>query len=282
MESTPQTLNEMSIDILGLVLTSMANFNAPMLLDQKHWVQASELADRGLLQRNNPIFETYGYTLTQAGIEAYNAAVPVSEEKPLIKIWGDSVPASIEDKMAFIKSQAKPLSQAKFLEYTTGTGRDADTISFTLSEDALDAKLKKLGFKGWDDEDSCERFNTGDEDSRCFYICEDTFELLDGNWSDDPNDLIYFMSGFAWRRENGFQMERNDWNEVAGYLYRLDHKEAAELVAVLCESCFLEPRSHNDTGLYNPGGPCLATMEDLVELFDFMKEKPAEISRPPC
>jgi len=273
MQADAQVLGTTDINILGQVAVAMANFNAPMLLDKQHWDQAAQMADRGLLQRHEALFGSYGYTLTEAGVAAYRSVMPPAQG-PLVKAWGETVPTTQEAKRAFIKSQATPIGQAKYLEYTSGEGAAAETVSFTLSEEALVAKRDELGFKGWHDDDSRERFNIGDEDSYSFYLCDVTGKLLDGNWSEDPSAMIYFMSGFAWRRESGFQMEDRDWQEVSGYLDRLGYDEdAAELVRILCESCFLEPRGHNDTGMYNPGGPCTGDMSDLISLFDFMREK---------
>lgn len=52
------------------------------------------------------------------------------------------------------------------------------------------------------------------------------------------------------------------------------------VTGAICESCFLEPRAQNDTGLYNPGGPCSGGMEDLLALLDFMKQTPGTAEHP--
>lgn len=43
-----------STGILSQVATSMMNFGAPMLLDEKDWEEAERMADAGLLQRHDP------------------------------------------------------------------------------------------------------------------------------------------------------------------------------------------------------------------------------------
>ncbi len=106
-----------STGILSQVATSMMNFGAPMLLDEKDWEEAERMADAGLLQRHDPVFKSFGYSLTDAGIEAYNKAFPPAPLPDPVKVWGEQPPKSLKGRIAFIKRQCvKPLEDAYWLE----------------------------------------------------------------------------------------------------------------------------------------------------------------------
>ncbi|MDR3353353.1 MAG: hypothetical protein LBO00_10225 [Zoogloeaceae bacterium] len=63
-----------STSILSQVATSMMNFGAPMLLDEKDLDEAERMAEAGLLQRHEPVFKSFGYSLTDAGIVEHHKA----------------------------------------------------------------------------------------------------------------------------------------------------------------------------------------------------------------
>jgi len=185
--------------------------------------------------------------------------------------WGAQPPKSLKGRIAFIKRQCvKALEDAWFLEIE---GDDGNIEVMSLSPSALDKKLLEMGY----DPDNCydHRINFGREvQCGAFQTCDSTGELLHGSWSSDPESLAYSLDGFAWRRENRFQMEEDDWQEAKGYIERLeyeDSREAAKLRRLIVDSCFLDPRSVNDTGLLNPGGGGQREFSDLIALFDFMR-----------
>jgi hypothetical protein len=260
-----------STGILSQVATSMMNFGAPMLLDEKDWEEAERMADAGLLQRHDPVFKSFGYSLTDAGIEAYNKAFPPAPLPDPVKAWGEQPPKSLNGRIAFIKRQCvKPLEDAYWLEIEDDKG---NVESMTLSSSALDKKLEELGYDRYSDDG---RIYFGKEDSYALYTCDITGALLEGAWSSEPDYLAYELGGFAWRRSNRFQMEERDWQEAKAYIERLDSgsREQAKLRRLIADSCFLDPASVNDTGLLNPGGGGQREFAELIALFDFMGAAP--------
>jgi len=246
-----------SISILSQVATSMMNFGALMLLDDKDWDEAEQMAEAGLLQRHEPVFKSFGYSLTDAGIAAYREAFPPEPPKDPVKAWGEKPPKSLKGRIAFINRQCvMPLEDAYWLEIE---GDKGSVESMTLSSSALDKKLEELGYDRYSNDG---RIYYGKEDSYALYTCDITGALLEGAWSSEPNSLAYELDGFAWRRSNRFQME----------VERLDtsSREQAKLRRLIADSCFLDPDSVNDTGLLNPGGGCQSEFAELIALFDFM------------
>jgi len=258
-------------DILRQVAVSMANFGAPMLLDKKDWETAERMSDDGILQRHQPVFDSYGYTLTYAGIKAYNKAYPPEPLLLPVKAWGDSPPKTLRGRISFIAKQCKKLLEdAYWLEIEDDEG---NTESITLSDSALDKKLKELNYDPYTDDG---RICYGrDNQSDAMPTCDVTGALLNGSWSGDPSALAYGLEGFAWRRSEKFQMEERDWQEAFGFIDRLYAKdrEQAKLLCLIVDSCFLEPVSVNNTGLICPGGGCYDEYAELIALFDFMKAK---------
>lgn len=260
--------------ILSNIAVGMSNFGSPVLLDERHWEEAARMADAGLLQRHEPIFNTHGYTLTDAGMAAYREAFPAQPVVPAVKAWGQTPPQGTENRIAFIKKLGcKELERAYWLEVD---GQE----SMTLSSTALDAKLKELGYNRFEGNDA---INFGAENSsEAMPTCAVTGELLEGSWSADPYGMSYGLEGFSWRRSEGFQMEERDWCEANGYIERLDadDQEQKRLIELIVDSCFLDPIKLNDTGLICPGGGCYSSYEQLIELFDFMQPQDDRESGP--
>ncbi len=262
-------MNGNSTSILSQVATSMMNFGAPMLLDEKDWAEAERMAEAGLLQRHEPVFKSFGYSLTDAGIAEYHKAFPPAPLPDPVKAWGEQPPKSLKARLAFIKRQCvKPLEDAYWLEIEDDKGHVEST---TLSSSALDKRLQELGY---DPYSSDGRIYYGKEDSYALYTCDITGALLEGSWNSEPNSLAYELGGFAWRRSNRFQMEERDWQEAKAFIERLDasSREQARLRRLIADSCFLDPASLNDTGLLNPGGGGQREFAELIALFDFMGE----------
>lgn len=256
--------------ILHTVAVSMANFGAPMLLDKKDWNEAERMAEAGLLQRGEPILETFGYTLTDAGVEAFNEAFPPEPTKPPIKAWGNLSPKTMAACIRFIKKQcSRPLEDAYWLEVEDDKGA---VESITLSRSALDKKLEELGYDRYTNEG---KIIFSQEESYALYTCDVTGELLCGGWSSDPQSIAYELDGFSWRRREQFQMEERDWQEANAFIERLStsNREEAKLRRLIAQSCFVEPKCVNDTGLINPGGGCQGTYEELISLFSFLAEE---------
>jgi hypothetical protein len=252
--------------ILMQVATSMVNFEAPVLLDEKDWATAERMADAGMLQRHEPIFGSYSYSLTDAGADAYRKAYPQEPLQPLVKAWGDRPPKTLKGRIGFIKRQgSKPLEAAYWLEVEDEKGIE----SWILSESALDQKLEALGY---DEFESNNRINYGIEYGKAMPTCDVTGELLNGSFGDDPSTMAYGLEGFAWRRSMKFQMEERDWQEANGFINRLDEndREQGKLRRLIVDSCFLDPVKLNDTGLICPGGGGYEEFSELIKLFDFM------------
>jgi hypothetical protein len=229
--------------------------------------KAERMADAGMLQRHDPIFQSYGYTLTDVGVEAYHKAYPPEPLPPPVKAWGDRPPKTLKGRIGFIKRQCtKPLEEAYWLEVEG----EKNVEIWTLSESALDKKMEAFGY---DEFEGSDRIHYGIEESEAMPTCEVTGELLNGIWSGDPEFIGYGLEGFSWRRSLRFQMEERDWQEAHGFIERLDaeDQEQAKLIRLIVDSCFLEPEKLNDTGLICPGGGCYTEFSELIELFDFMK-----------
>lgn len=255
--------------ILQQVAVSMMNFGAPMLLDEKDWNDAERMASSGLLQRHDPVFGSYGYTLTDTGIEAYQQAFPPEPPSPPVKAWGNHPPKTLRGRISFIKRQCvKPLEKAYWLEVEDESG---SIKSMTLSSTAVDKKLDELNYDRWNNDG---RIYYGEEDTYALYTCDVTGELLSGCWTASPDAIAYELDGFAWRRHERFQMEERDWQEAYELISRLetDDRKQAQLRRLIANSCFIDPISVNNTGLLNPGGGGQNEYEELIALFDFMKE----------
>lgn len=256
--------SETSKTILRSIAVGMANFGAPVLLDEKDWREADRMADTGLLQRHQPLFKSFGYTLTEAGIAAYHEAFPPQPVQAPVKAWGETPPRSMKDRVSFIKSQCTgELESAYWLDVD---GQE----SLTLSKSALEKRLEELGYDRMNRDGT---INFGREDSGdAMPTCDVTGALLSATWSNEPSDLAYGLEGFSWRRSQGFQMVERDWLEAKGYIERLDDSEADQkrLIRLIVDSCFLDPHKVNDTGLICPGGGCYDSHEELIDLFGFM------------
>jgi len=253
--------------ILHTVAVSMANFGAPMLLDEKDWNEAERMVKAGLLQRGEQIFETFGYTLTNLGLAAYNEAFPPEPTKPPVKAWGNLPPKTMAARIRFIEKQcSRPLEDAYWLEVEDDKGV---VESITLSGSALDKKLEELGYDPYTNEG---KILFSKEESYALYTCDVTGELLCGGWSCDPQSIAYELDGFSWRRREQFQMEERDWQEANAFIERLStsNREEAKLRRLIVQSCFIEPKCINDTGLINPGGGGQNTYEELIDLFSFL------------
>lgn len=256
-------------NILRQIAVSMTNFGAPTLLDERFWAEGERMAEAGLLQRHEPVFESFGYSLTAAGVEAYNLAFPPTAPTAPVKAWGAQPPKTLKARIKFIQSQCtRALEDAYSLEVEDENGQT--TESLTLSSSALDQKLKELGYDRYA---SDRRIFFSREESYALYTCELTGALIEGAFSGDPDAIGYELDGFAWRRSNRFQMEERDWQEAKAFVERLDSsdREQAKLTRLIVGSCFLEPALLNDTGLLNPGGGCQSEYSELIDLFDFMR-----------
>lgn len=273
-------MQDQSLEIIRSVATSMLNFGLPMLLDEKHWAQAEKMAQEGLLQRHEPIFKSFGYTLTETGINAYNASLPQSPAPvvPAVKAWGEKPPSTYKKQLAFISAQCDgELENAYWLEVEHEKGTD----SWSLCRSELDKKLAELKYDRFGRTD---HIHFGFEDSSAALVtCDISGKLADGSRSGDPDAIGYTLSGFAWRREQGFQMELRDWQEARGFVHRLDSGDPEQelLAKLIVQSCFLDPKEVNNTGLLNPGGGGDCLYSELIAYFDFMRkdeEKAADTS----
>ena len=255
--------------ILQSVAVSMSNFGTPLLLDERDWEEGEKMAAAGLLKKHEPIFKSFSYSLTEEGISAYYLAFPEHAPQPAVKIWGDKPPKTHAARVSFIHKQCpKPLEAAYWLDVTNEKG---ETESWTLCESELDKKLEELKYDRYEDAD---RISFGREDSsELMPTCEISGKLTDGSSSSEPDAMAYAVSGFAWRRESGFQMEERDWQEARGFLEALhyaDEPEPKKLARLIAQSCFIEPKIVNNTGLINPGGGGQSEYGQLIALFDFM------------
>lgn len=257
--------------ILHQIAVSMANFAAPMLLDEKYWAEAERMAEAGLLLRNEPVFKSFGYSLTPVGIEAYNLAFPLAPPSLPVKAWGSNPPRTLKECITFIQAQCtRELEDAYWLEVEDENGDSVDPM--TLSETALNKKLEELGYDRYAND---QRIRFGREEHYALYTCNSTGALIDGTSGGEPENISYELDGFAWRRSNRFQMEERDWQEARAFIFRLDNdqREQETLIKLIVDSCFLEPEAVNDTGMLNPGGGCQSEYSELVKLFDFLHQE---------
>ncbi|MHB8474497.1 MAG: hypothetical protein ACYDC8_16930 [Gammaproteobacteria bacterium] len=271
-------LNEQDRNLIRSIYDANTAFGGPMLPDPQHFARAAALAEAGLLDATARMFpDGAAYVVTDAGVEAYNAALPQdamvtgSVEHPPV------VPKGVfATREATVLGMADPhVPAAYWLEIENADGDVTDSLK--LCEAALDLRCESLNQAGLG-------FSHGEETSEMFYRCQDTGRLMTGSFNAEPETLDYSLSGFAWRRESGFAMLRDDWTEAAGFIsaisdalcYAQDLEDGvlwAVLKQRIIDSCFLPVRDVNESGIWNPGAFFCHSVGDLIKLFDVVENR---------